>query len=205
MCHKTSLGFRVSGRDHPVSGHRSRVAGPQFDSGLVTRDSRPRQRGFSIITAVFVLVVLALLAAFIVSVTGLQSASQQLDVQGVRAYQAARAGVEWGAFQVLDPNNNPATCSPVSMANCPATTDITTLAGSLAPFTVTVRCTFTLTTEGNRDVRVYQITADACNQPTGTSCPNTGTPAQGYVSRQITTVLSKCKDATATPPRCACG
>ena len=57
-------------------------------------------------TAIFLLVVLSLLGAFIVSVTGLQQSSQQLDVQGVRAYQAARAGIEWGAWQVLDPNNN---------------------------------------------------------------------------------------------------
>src|SRR5436190_24386017 len=64
-----------------------------------------RQTGFSIIAAIFLLVVLALLAAFIASVTGMQQSSGQLDVLGVRAYQSARAGMEWGAYQVLDPNN----------------------------------------------------------------------------------------------------
>jgi MSHA biogenesis protein MshP len=166
-----------------------------------------REGGFSLVTAIFLVVVLAVLGAFIVSVTGLQQSGHQLDILGARAYQAARAGIEWGAFQVLDPNNalNPATCSPVILPACPATTDISTLAGSLAVFTVTVRCVPTTTTEGNRDVRVFEITADACNQPTGTSCPNTGTPGQGYVSRQLSAVVSKCKDSTATPPRCACG
>ena len=181
---------------------------------LETENSKLRERGFSIITAIFLLVVLSLLGVFIVSVTGLQQSSLQLDVQGVRAYQAARAGIEWGAWQVLDPNNtiNAASCTapPPDMPVCPGavgTTDLPagTLAGSLSPFTVTVECTRTTTTEGNRNIWVYQLVATACNQPTGGRCPNTVTPASGYVDRRITAVLSKCKDPTATAPRCTCG
>ena len=173
-------------------------------------------RGFSIVTAIFLLVVLSLLGAFIVSVTGLQQSSQQLDVQGVRAYQAARAGMEWGAWQVLDPNNtiNAASCTapPPDMPVCPGaggTTDLAagTLAVSLSPFTVTVVCTRTTATEGNRNIWTYELVSTACNQPLGVSpkCPNTGTPATGYVDRRITAVLSKCKDSTAAAPRCSCG
>ena len=171
------------------------------------------QRGVSIITAIFLIVVLALLGAFIVSVTGLQQSTQQLDVQGVRAYQAARAGIEWGAFQVLDPNNtlNAGSCSaPLpNMPNCPGAggiSDLSGLAGSLAPFTVTVTCTRTVTTEGNRNIWMYQLTANACNhQPPGTACPAPGTPPPaGYVERELTATLSKCKDSTAAPPRCSC-
>lgn len=169
---------------------------------------RRGQHGFSIVTAVFLVVVLALLGAFIVSVSGLQQSSHALDVQGVRAYQAARAGIEWGAYQVLDPNNtlNPATCSPLVMPGCPASpTHISTLAGSLSAFTVSVTCVVAGdTTEGNRSVRVYRITARACNQPSGGSCLAT-TPATGYVEREIQATLSKCKDPTAAAPRCACG
>jgi len=183
----------------------------------VIRDSkslgRYLQRGVSIITAIFLIVVLALLGAFIVSVTGLQQSTQQLDVQGVRAYQAARAGIEWGAFQVLDPNNtlNAGSCSaPLpNMPNCPGAggiSDLSGLAGSLAPFTVTVTCTRTVTTEGNRNIWMYQLTANACNhQPPGTPCPAPGTPPPaGYVERELTATLSKCKDSTAAPPRCSC-
>lgn len=162
------------------------------------------ERGFSIVTAIFLIVVLALLGVFIVSVVGLQQQSQALDVQGVRAYHAARAGMEWGAFQVLDPNStlNPATCSPVVMAPCPASpTNLPVLAGSLSPFTVTVTCSAAPSTEGNREIRVYEIVATACNQP---PCPN-GAPGAGYVERRVTATLSKCKDATAAAPRCACG
>jgi MSHA biogenesis protein MshO len=136
---------------------------------------------------------------------------QQVQVSNVRAYYAARAGIEWGAYQVLDPNNaqlgSVASCSSVPMPACPATpTQLTGLGGSLSTFTVTVQCTLTGdTTEGTRSVRVYQVVATACNQPSGGSCPNTGTPAAGYVERQLTATLSKCRDSTAALPRCSCG
>ena len=132
------------------------------------------------------------------------------DVHGVRAYQAARAGIEWGAWQVLDPNHtlNPATCSPVVLPGCPAaSTNLSGLDGSLSPFTVTVTCSAVInapTTEGNREIGAYQIIATACNQPSAGACPN-ASPAAGYVERQLQATLSKCKDPTATAPRCACG
>jgi len=170
-----------------------------------------RQTGFSIIAAIFLLVVLALLAAFIASVTGMQQSSGQLDVLGVRAYQSARAGMEWGAWQVLDPNNNlPGVGGTANLPPCPAaSTNLTGLGGSLSSFTVTVTCDATInapTSEGNRNVGAYKIIATACNQPVvgpGT-CPNP-TPAAGYVERQLQATLSKCKDPTAAAPRFACG
>ena len=161
------------------------------------------QRGFSIMTAIFLIVVLALLGVFIVFVTGLQQGGQQIDLQGVRAYQAARAGIEWAAFQVLDPNNtqNAANCTsgaggtPI-MPACPASpTTLPALAGSLSSFTVVVTCAATPATEGNREIRVFAIASTATS---GTA----GTP--GYVNRQLQATMSKCHDPTAAAPRCAC-
>ncbi|HKA42275.1 MAG TPA: hypothetical protein VKF40_09825, partial [Burkholderiales bacterium] len=170
-----------------------------------TRNSKLRslQRGFSIVTAIFLVVVLAFLGAFIVSVTGMQLSSHQLDVLGARAYQAARAGIEWGAFQVLDPNN---TIGSAALPTCPASNpkNLSGLASSLSPFTVTVTCTPTTTTEGTRNVGVYRLTANACNQPVGgTTCPN-GSPGAGYVEREVQATLTKCKDPAASGPRFAC-
>ena len=171
---------------------------------------RRLQRGLSVVTAVFLLVVLAMLGAFMVSVASVQQSSLVIDLNGVRAYQAARAGIEWGLFNVLDPNNtlNPATCSPVVLPSCPAaSTNLTGLAGSLSPFTVTVTCSATInapTTEGNRSVGAYQVVATACNQPSAGACPNAN-PSSGYVERQLQATVSKCKDPTATAPRCECG
>ena len=179
----------------PSANHESRITIP----------ASRRARGFSIVTAIFLLVVLSLLGAFIVSVTGSQQSSLQLDVQGVRAYQAARAGIDWGAWQVLDPNNDLAGFGgTANLPPCPqASTNLSGLSGSLSPFTVTVTCDATInapTTEGNRNIGAYQIIATACNQA---PCPNPS-PAAGYVERQIQATFSKCKDPTAAGPRFAC-
>lgn len=167
---------------------------------------RKAQSGFSLIAAIFLLVVLALMGTLIVSITGMQSASGQLDLSGVRAYQAARVGTEWAAYKVLDPENtlNPGSCSPVVMPSCPASpTNLPALGGTLSTFTVTVECTQAAnTTESNRNVRVFQIVATACNQ--GGSCP-AASPTSGYVERRLEATFSKCKDSTATAPRCSCG
>ena len=169
--------------------------------------SPDRQSGFSTVAAIFLVVVLTLLGALIASITGVQQASSQLDLLGVRAYHGARAGMEWGARAVLDPGNtlNPASCAPPVMPSCPASpTNLAGLGGSLAPFTVTVTCTATSTTEGNRNVATYLIVATACNQPSGGSCPN-ATPSSGYLERQVQATLAKCKDPTASAPQYACG
>jgi MSHA biogenesis protein MshP len=151
------------------------------------------ERGFSIVTAIFFIVVLSALSVFIVSVMGLRASSSELDVQGVRAYQAARAGVEWAAFQVLTPVAN-------TPPGCPASpTHINTLAGSLAPFTATVECTAsTTTTEGDRNIRTYKIISTACNEPSGASCPN-ASPSARYVQRKVEVVISRCNNPNAGP------
>ena len=60
---------------------------PSREPRAASHETR-EQRGFSVVTAIFLIVVLALVGVFIVSVTGLQQSSQALDVQGARAYQA---------------------------------------------------------------------------------------------------------------------
>ena len=134
---------------------------------------RRRRGGFGLITAIFLLVVLGGLGAAIASlfVSGQQSAS--LDIQGERAYQAARAGLEWGLFVQLQP---PA-------AACFATTSFKMPASSvLAAFTVTVVCTQAPAVAG---IVRRQLKATACNQPSGGgSCPNPNVSAD-YVQRVV--------------------
>jgi MSHA biogenesis protein MshP len=178
------------------------------------------ERGFSLIAAIFLLVVLALMGALIASVTGMQQGSAQLDVQGVRAYQAARTGMEWAIYQVVDPGNtlNPTSCgtqspaTPPNMPSCPAaSTTLPALGGSLSGFTVKVECTpYPATgniTEGNRQVRVFEIVVTACS-PSG-SCPHSTSPPppNGYVERRLQATVSKCTiyDPSAQAPRCSCG
>lgn len=159
-------------------------------------------RGFSIVTAIFLIVVLAALGAFMVVFTGLQQKTVQADVEGVRAYYAARAGINWALYRALDPDN---TIAPgaAAFAPCPAGT-INTMGGSLAPFTVVLSCNVTPATEANREIRVYQITATACNQAACPVAPG-ATPPAGYVERVLVVTVARCKDPTAAAPRFECG
>lgn len=148
--------------------------------------------GFSAVTAIVILVILAVLGAAIVTITGTRSTSAALDVLGSRAYQAARAGIEWGAFQIRNPEN---TNNPVRYdCTVPATTHIA-LAGALTGFTVSVTCSSTDATEFGNTVRIFQLVANACNIPVGAApgtCPNTVTNFN-YVERQVTAVLETCR------------
>ncbi|MCE2999764.1 MAG: hypothetical protein ACK59Y_06935 [Betaproteobacteria bacterium] len=158
-----------------------------------------RQRGFSLITAIFLIVVLAALGAYMVIFTGLQQATLQADVLGVRAYHAARSGAEWAIYRALDPDN---TIAPgaAAFAACP-TGALNTMGGSLAPFSVVVACTSSDHTEAGRSLRVFAITATACNSPT---CPSPS-PSAGYVERQIAVTIARCKDPAAVAPKYECG
>lgn len=59
-----------------------------------------RESGFSIVTAIFLLVVLAMLGAFMLMLSGTQQVTTAMDVQGSQAFRAARTGLEWGIAKV---------------------------------------------------------------------------------------------------------
>lgn len=109
-------------------------------------------RGFAIVAAIFILVVLSALGAFILSISSQQQIGSALDVQGVRAYQAARAGLEWGLYRQLQ--SVPASCSSTATFQLPATA--TTLSG----FYVTVTCTASaVTCNTSTSISATEITA----------------------------------------------
>lgn len=124
------------------------------------------QRGFALVSAIFLLVVLAALGAAMLVFSSAQHASSAMDIQGARAYHAARAGIEWGAYQVLRSDScvaNP-TASPTF---------------SLAEFSVAVDCTST----AYGTLTTYQITSTASSG---------GTVGQlNRVERQLQATVSK--------------
>ena len=151
--------------------------------------ARSRCRGFSIISAIFILVVLAALGAFVVNISTNQQIGATLDVQGVRAYQAARAGIEWGIYQLeATPAYNFGYASPnPNLRACPAATSFVPAASTLAGFTVTLRCAATSDVSGGPTV--YSFTAFACNQPAAGACPNTAPTGNNYIERRIDVTL----------------
>ena len=59
------------------------------------------QNGFTIVQAIFIVVVLGLLGAYMVSISTISQATSTQVVLQARAYQAARAGLEWGIVSSL--------------------------------------------------------------------------------------------------------
>lgn len=128
------------------------------------------QRGFTAVSAIFILVVLTVLGAAILSVSTGQQIGSGLDVQGVRVYEAARSGVEWGLYQQL------------RGSSCAASTSFVPTAPTLSGFTVTVSCTAAPGTSGGPIT--YTVQSTACNQAVAGACPN-ATPGNLYLERRL--------------------
>jgi len=62
---------------------------------------RSNQSGFTIVQAIFILVVLAMLGTYMVSLSTVGQATSTQALLQARAYQAARAGLEWGIAATL--------------------------------------------------------------------------------------------------------
>ena len=108
-----------------------------------------------------------------------QQHADAMDVMGARAYQAARAGVDWGAYQVL---RNPAGI------NCPLGGAANNVAMPAAPstlsgFTVDVSCwSYAAVSEAANTVTLYRLSSTATQGSVGT---------QGYVERQMTVTIAQ--------------
>lgn len=134
------------------------------------------QRGFSLISAIFLLVVIAALGAFAVTLSTAQHQSAAMDVRGARAYQAARAGIEWAAFGITN------TAVGAVWAGCAAPAP-PALGGTLAPFAVVVACVSAPYTEGTTVGTVYILTSTATAG---------GAPGNlDYIERVITVTLTR--------------
>ena len=143
-----------------------------------------RLDGFALPTAIFLMVILGLLGAFIVRINVIQTGSLSLDVAGASAYQAARAGAEWAGYQTL---------TPVAAPACFATTELTFAGTAMAPFTTSITCALSTADEVGVPQSIYQITATACNQPGAATpkCPNANPTLSTYSERRITFVVAR--------------
>jgi MSHA biogenesis protein MshP len=159
-------------------------------------------RGFAFVTAIFLLVVLGMLGAFVVNLSANAAASGAAAVQGVRALEAARAGIEWSAYQLRDPNGTLAS-GATNLPACFASPTTLALPGDLAPFTVQLTCTRypdlaatpNFHEEGDKRVALYVVVATASQ----------GTPGSvDYVERRLEARIEKCKDPSAAGPLHAC-
>jgi len=119
------------------------------------------ERGMSLVTALFILVVLAAIGGYMVLTAGVQGQTTVMALQGARAYHAARSGLEWGIYRDL------------------ASGSCNTGTFEVNGFSVTVDCSGseTIFDEGGQSFKVFHITSLAEWGSYGD---------EGYVSRQLT-------------------
>ena len=109
-----------------------------------------RNRGFSLITSIFLLVVVGLLMGYMVNLRVLQQSTVVMAIQGARAMQAARAGLEYATYQVLTP--------PIGCASVAGSLNLSAVP-SFSGFAVTLSCTETAHDEGAGPFNVYTLEA----------------------------------------------
>ena len=132
------------------------------------------QQGFAAVAAVFLIVILAALGAFMLTFSNTQQMTSAQDLQGTRAYWAARAGLEWGIGKV-SAVSDPSTLS--------ATTCSTSSAIVLDSFSVNVTCSVTPYGEAGATKYILQFRSVAS---TGGSVGSIG-----YTERSISASMER--------------
>jgi MSHA biogenesis protein MshP len=153
---------------------------------------RRRQAGLGAIAAIMILVILGGLSAAIVSLSTVQQISSAQDVLSAQAWQVASAGTEGGLFRALHGGN----CDKQDWTSA-----------DYPQFDVTVDCTANNYNDGEtspsaaRVLRVFTVTATACNGSTGACPDNAASAGVGYVERQrVAVAYCEWNGATCTGP-----
>ncbi|MDO8264322.1 MAG: hypothetical protein Q7T21_14025 [Gallionella sp.] len=111
----------------------------------------PSQRGFAAIAAIFLVVVLAALGGFMLTFSNTQQLTSAQDVQGSRAYWAARAGLEWVIAGVVA--TAPVGPAVLPLATCPVTAAPATVDG----FALVITCTSQTYSESGATINIFQF------------------------------------------------
>lgn len=132
---------------------------------------RPAQHGFAAVAAIFLVVVLAALGGYMVSFSNTQQLTSAQDVQGSRAYWAARAGLEWAVSRHIAAN-----------ACAAASTDLT-----IDDFTVRVECAEANYVDagvaGGANALIFRFTSTASN--------GAAVGTVGYIERSLSAGLER--------------
>lgn len=110
--------------------------------------------GFALVPALFLIVIVGLLAAAALRLAVGQQQTVTIALQQARALAAARAGVDWAAYLALN-------------GSCAGGT-LNLSEAALAGFTVVVTCTASAYTEGSNSYQSYAISATATQGAYGT-------------------------------------
>jgi MSHA biogenesis protein MshP len=129
---------------------------------MSTRTSH--QHGFAAIAAIFLVVLLAALGGFMLTFSNTQQLTAAQDLQGSRAYWAARAGLAWAVAKIVA---TPSACP----TGAPTAVD---------GFAVTVTCTSSSYVDGATTVLIYRLDSRASLGTAG---------SRNYVERSVSAAL----------------
>ncbi|OOZ38996.1 hypothetical protein BOW53_13425 [Solemya pervernicosa gill symbiont] len=138
-----------------------------------------QQQGFSLIGAIFLMVVLAAVGGYMVSISSGFHISGANAVEGSRAYYAAKGGLEW-AISELELDNAAVNSATV----CSGTVDgqVTNYgSGALDGFSVQLSCSSSSYTETPNTYSIFIVEARSYKTALGVSAIG----SLGYVSRSM--------------------
>lgn len=161
-----------------------------------------RVRGYAFFASLFLLVVLGAFAAYIISIGANAQGTVEVSIQAERAFEAANSGLQWAAYQELDPYQA-IWGSVTTPPNCFASPATPALPSAFGSITLSVTCTrypaWTATPnyyeEGSQRVVVYLVTSTASYGTAGHS---------DYVQRQLQSRVVQCKNPYGTAPAYTC-
>lgn len=132
------------------------------------------QTGFAAVAAIFLVVLLAALGGFMLTFSNSQQLTSAQDVQGVRAYWAARAGLEWANVNIL--------ATPAVCPNTTKTQMAGTVPATVSGFNLAVFCTRSSYSEGGNNFFIFLVESKA----------STGTVGSiGFIERSVSSSLER--------------
>ena len=129
-----------------------------------------KNKGFAIAGVLIILGICAVFSVYLLKMVTLEEESSVKDSSGESAYQAARAGAEYAAYQSLRLNN-------CSSSNISLT--------SLSTYNINLTCSRSTVLESGSSVTIDKWVIIACN---ASSCPSVASAS--YVERQMTIVIA---------------
>jgi MSHA biogenesis protein MshP len=111
------------------------------------KDRQRHARGFTLISTLFLIVVVSGLAGYLVNLSVAQQTTTALSINATRARLAAGAGLDWVAYRIANVSND-----------CPSGPVTLTIEGFAVAIT---SCAVTDTTEGGLPLRLIDVTVEA--------------------------------------------
>lgn len=135
--------------------------------------NRKRQNGVSLVTAIFLVVIVASIGAFMLTIGQTQQKTTALSVLGQRSMNAAASGIEWGIQRAIQGGGAGLDCSPGTVSFSPGVT-------GMNGFNVAVTCNVQSFEEGTTTYNVYTLTSTATLNAFG---------SEDFISRSLRAVI----------------